>query len=135
MVIWLSPKSVFPIQSHDPISETDGLRIYDIFAAGKIHASKVTINPSVHGDFLSSFGSVDVALDSIVNLKTRSALVPRLVNRMVIIRERQPILFTAPAKHEVMQNPQQSVRHHDTGEQNFEKNHMLAFIAILAQVN
>jgi hypothetical protein len=130
VVIWLSPQTTFP-GDRSPLSASDGLRIYDGSAASKLFSQGVSVYPSVHSDFLSKAGNLDIGIDERCNAAEQSALVPRLTNRMVIVKERMPFVFTAPDGKEPI-NDVDAARRYDVGEDDFDSNHILAFVVVVS---
>lgn len=138
IIIWMTPQSAFPL-NQNPESDSDGLRIYDMNAAQQLFAHGVSVYPSVHSDFLSKSGSLDIRIEQRCNAAENSALVPRLTNRMVIVKERMPFMFTAPSGKDIINSRTKadsdtSARAYDVGNSDFEKNNMIAFVVVVSSV-
>ena len=131
VVIWLGPQTEFPIGGN-PASDSDGLRIYDHIAASKLFSMGVSVYPSVHSDYLSKSGNLDIQIAQRCNKLERSTLIPRLTNRMVIIKERMPFMFSAPNKTEPLEDSDSNARLFDRGASDFEKDNMIAFVVVVS---
>lgn len=129
----MSPQSTFPTAKH-PLSDSDGIRIFDGVSASRLFSQGVSVYPSVHSDFLSKSGNLDIQINERCDVIEHSALVPRLTNRMVIIKSRMPFVFTAPANDEPGIAAADNVRSYDQGESDFEMNHMVAFVVVVSSL-
>ena len=108
-ILWLSPD--YPAdgaeQELSPDSEGegeddggggDGLRVYDDFSAGRLFSQGVSVYPSVHPDFLSRSGDLDIDLARRCGGTQNSIFVPRQSNRLVLVQARKPFtLVTSQA--------------------------------------
>jgi hypothetical protein len=112
-VIWLNPTD-----QNDEGSDNDGLLIYDEFAAGQLFSQGISVYPSVHSDFLSRSG--DLFIDGRVRcVGSSSEVVPRVANRMVVIKSRKPFMFI----NDVVQ---------DRRSKTFDKSNMIALVIVLS---
>ena len=78
--------------------------------------------------------NLDIDITKRCDLNINSELIPRLTNRIVIIKERIPFSFSTPKKTEKFNDNNNNVRSHDIGETEFEKNTMIAFVVIVSSV-
>jgi hypothetical protein len=105
VVIWLNPFATpTTTGDEDEDNTTDGLRIYDVSAAGCLYSQGISAYPSVHPDFLSVGGNLKLNVTSRCP-KATSELVPRKANRMVIIGPRRPFAFSIPAAQQASSQP------------------------------
>ena len=82
----------------------DGVRIFDSQAADCLFAQGVSFYPSVHPDFLSKGGDLSVDISERCG-NYRSEIIPRVANRLVLIKDRMPFYFVANRTNGLKQNP------------------------------
>lgn len=85
-------------------SPEDGVRIFDAQAADCLFAQGVSFYPSVHPDFLSKGG--DLSIDIMERCGNyRSETIPRVANRLVLIKDRMPFYFLSARRGGAKRNP------------------------------
>lgn len=85
-------------------SAEDGVRIFDAQAADCLFAQGVSFYPSVHPDFLSKGG--DLSVDIMERCGNyRSETIPRIANRLVLIKDRMPFYFLSTRPEGLSHNP------------------------------
>jgi hypothetical protein len=100
VVLWMSPLTVDDNENEDDSS--DGILIFDEFAAAKLYSDGVSVYPSVHPDFLSKSGDLNIDIMNRCHGSTYE-LVPRKTNRLVVVKARKPFVFKT-AKHAKSRN-------------------------------
>lgn len=116
IIIWLSP-----LEDTEE-NESDGLLIYDDYSAGRLFSQGISVYPSVHPDFLSRSGSLDINLFERCTGTENSVFIPRNSNRMVMVQSRKPFTFVTSAKS-------------DTDTIGFEDSTMIALVVVLSGVD
>ena len=98
LLIWLNPSNP-PVESDEV---DDGLILYDKFTADRLMSQSATMDPTVHPDFLSMKGSLDINMTA----KFPNAaveIIPRMSNRVVMIAPKRPFSLLSPGKYANMQ--------------------------------
>ena len=132
VVLWLTPTwSSSDSAVEDPSTApaqrgVDGLRIYDEQSAGKLFSQGVSVYPSAHCDFLSRSSSLAIDLQSRCNVSA-SEFVPRVPNRMVVVRARKLCTLLSPGlqrAEELARSPQAAAA--------FDQTTMIALVIVLS---
>jgi hypothetical protein len=101
VVLWLSPheeeSDLVQIDQQRIAAGVDGMRIYDETAASKLFSQGVSVYPSAHSDFLSRSSNLAFDLQARCNV-SNSEFVPRLANRMVVVRARKLCTMLTPGQ-------------------------------------
>eukprot|EP01038_Epipyxis_sp_PR26KG_P005866 gene5866-8090_t len=127
-VIWLNPMEEAVIINPDitpPSFYSDGLLICAQTTASKLFSKGVSVYPSTHSDFLSRANSLEVDLTPTGEAcdPDTSEIIPRQINRLVVIRSRRPFVLTTPYSLTLQQQYAQ--------EKNFQNKVMIAFVVVL----
>ncbi len=98
LLLWLNPNNV----PADPDNVDDGVILYDKFTADRLLSQSATTDPSIHPDFLSLKGSLDINMTARFP-NAAIEVIPRMNNRLVVIAPKRPYAIVSPGKHANMQ--------------------------------
>lgn len=98
LLLWLNPNNV-PV---NPDDIDDGIILYDKFTADRLLSQSATTDPSIHPDFLSLSGSLDINMTARFP-NAAVEIIPRINNRLVVIAPKRPFAIVSPGKYANMQ--------------------------------